>query len=49
MESLVGAALAALTVYDMGKGLDKGIRIEELELLEKHGGASGSWILPPRS
>jgi molybdenum cofactor biosynthesis enzyme len=30
MESLVGAALAALTVYDMGKGLDKGIRIEEL-------------------
>ncbi len=46
MESLVGAAVAALTVYDMGKGLDKGIRIEMLELLEKSGGKSGSWQAP---
>ena len=46
MESLVGAALAALTVYDMGKGLDKGIRIERLELLEKQGGKSGDWRAP---
>ena len=43
MESLVGAALAALTVYDMTKGIEKGISIERLELLEKHGGKSGSW------
>lgn len=47
MESLVGAALAALTVYDMTKGLAKGISIERLELLEKHGGKSGSWHRPP--
>lgn len=43
MESLVGAAIAALTVYDMTKGLDKGVRIEALELLEKSGGKSGTW------
>lgn len=43
MEALVGAALAALTVYDMSKGLDHGIRIEALELLEKRGGRSGTW------
>ena len=43
MEGLVGAALAALTVYDMGKGLDKGIVIESLQLLEKSGGRSGTW------
>ena len=43
MEAMVGAALAALTVYDMTKALDKGIRIESLELLEKTGGKSGVW------
>lgn len=43
MEALVGAAIAALTVYDMTKGLDHGIRIEALELLEKRGGRSGTW------
>jgi cyclic pyranopterin phosphate synthase len=43
MEALVGAALAALTVYDMSKALDKGIVIERLELLEKRGGRSGAW------
>lgn len=46
MESLVGAAIAALTVYDMTKALDKGIRVEDLELLEKTGGASGTWRRP---
>ncbi len=40
---MLGAALAALTVYDMTKGLDHGIRIEGLELLEKRGGRSGTW------
>ena len=43
MEAMVGAAVAALTVYDMTKALDKGIRIESLELLEKSGGKSGLW------
>ena len=43
MEALVGAAVAALTVYDMTKGLEKGIAIERIELLEKRGGRSGTW------
>jgi len=43
MEAMLGAAVAALTVYDMTKGLDHGIRIEALELLEKRGGRSGTW------
>jgi cyclic pyranopterin phosphate synthase len=43
MEALVGAAVAALAVYDMTKALDKGIRIEQLELLRKSGGKSGGW------
>ena len=47
MESMVGASVAALTVYDMTKALSKGIRIEEVELLEKDGGASGSWRRTP--
>jgi cyclic pyranopterin phosphate synthase len=43
MEAMVGAGIAALTVYDMTKGIDHGIRIEALELLEKRGGRSGTW------
>jgi len=43
MEALVGASVAALTVYDMSKALDHGIRIERLELIEKSGGRSGTW------
>ena len=43
MEALTGASVAALTVYDMAKGVDKGIRIEAVELLEKTGGKSGTW------
>jgi cyclic pyranopterin phosphate synthase len=46
MESLLGAALAALTIYDMTKGMDKGIRVESIEVLEKRGGKSGTWISP---
>lgn len=44
MEAMCGASLAALTVYDMVKGLDKGIRIGSVELLEKRGGRSGHWL-----
>lgn len=43
MEALVAASVAALTVYDMCKSLDKGIRIEAVELLSKSGGKTGKW------
>src|SRR4051794_17627176 len=43
MEALTAASVAALTVYDMTKALDKGIEIQDLYLLEKTGGKSGSW------
>ena len=43
MEAMTAAAIAALTVYDMVKGLDKGVSIERVELLEKSGGRSGTW------
>ncbi|GAC1418290.1 MAG: cyclic pyranopterin monophosphate synthase MoaC [Acidobacteriaceae bacterium] len=43
MEALVAASVAALTVYDMTKALDKGIRIREVELIRKSGGKSGEW------
>jgi cyclic pyranopterin phosphate synthase len=41
MEAMVSASVAALTVYDMCKGADKGIRIGEVALLYKEGGKSG--------
>jgi cyclic pyranopterin phosphate synthase len=43
MEALTAAAVAALTVYDMTKALDKGIEIQDLYLLEKTGGKSGDF------
>lgn len=43
MEALTAAAVAALTVYDMTKALDKGIEVQELHLLEKTGGKSGDY------
>ncbi|MBN8732013.1 MAG: cyclic pyranopterin monophosphate synthase MoaC [Acidobacteria bacterium] len=43
MEALTAAAVAALTVYDMTKALDKGIEIQDVYLLEKTGGKSGDW------
>ena len=43
MEAMTAAAVAALTVYDMTKALDKGIRIREVVLLSKTGGKSGSY------
>ncbi|HLY49334.1 MAG TPA: cyclic pyranopterin monophosphate synthase MoaC [Solirubrobacteraceae bacterium] len=43
MEALTAAAVAALTVYDMIKGLERGARIAGVELLEKSGGRSGEW------
>lgn len=43
MEALTAAAVAALTVYDMTKALDKGIEIQDLYLVEKTGGKSGDY------
>ena len=43
MEALTAASVAALTVYDMCKGLDKGMVIRQTKLLEKTGGKSGDW------
>ncbi len=43
MEALVAASIAALTIYDMTKALDKSITIERIALLEKTGGKSGTW------
>jgi cyclic pyranopterin phosphate synthase len=43
MEALVAASVAALTIYDMCKSVDKGIVVEAVRLLEKTGGKSGDW------
>jgi cyclic pyranopterin monophosphate synthase len=43
MEAMVAASVAALTVYDMTKALDKGIRIRDVVLLRKSGGKSGEY------
>jgi cyclic pyranopterin phosphate synthase len=44
MEAMVAASIAALTVYDMTKALDKGIRIREVVLVRKGGGKSGDYL-----
>jgi cyclic pyranopterin phosphate synthase len=43
MEALTAVSVAALTVYDMTKALDRGIEIGEIHLIEKTGGASGRY------
>ena len=44
MEALTAASVAALTVYDMCKAIDKDMIIDNLRLLEKSGGKSGEWV-----
>ena len=44
MEALTGVQVGLLTVYDMCKAVDRGMVISQVRLLEKHGGASGSYI-----
>jgi cyclic pyranopterin phosphate synthase len=46
MEAMVAAAAAALTVYDMCKGTEKGIVVGPIELVSKTGGKSGDWSRP---
>jgi molybdenum cofactor biosynthesis protein MoaC len=43
MEAMVAASVAALTVYDMVKGVERGVVVEDVCLLEKVGGKSGAW------
>lgn len=43
MEALVAVSVAALTIYDMCKAVDKGITISDIMLMEKRGGKSGEW------
>src|SRR5205807_8263435 len=43
MEALTAVSVAALTVYDMIKAVEKGVTIERIELVEKTGGKSGEW------
>ena len=43
MESMTAVSLAALTVYDMLKGLERGIRVSNIRLVYKSGGKSGEW------
>jgi cyclic pyranopterin phosphate synthase len=43
MEALTAVSIAALTVYDMCKSIDRGMRIVDVRLLEKRGGRSGTW------
>lgn len=44
MEALTAASVAALTIYDMCKAVDRGMEIHSLRLLEKQGGKSGHWL-----
>lgn len=44
MEALTAVAAALLTVYDMCKAADRGMRVERIQLLEKKGGKSGHWV-----
>ena len=43
MEAMTAASIAALTIYDMVKGVERGVRVEAVELVEKEGGRSGHW------
>ncbi len=44
MEALTAASIGLLTIYDMTKAVDRGMRIDNLRLLEKAGGKSGRWL-----
>jgi cyclic pyranopterin phosphate synthase len=43
MEAMTAASIAALTLYDMAKGIDRAMRISAVELMEKSGGKSGTF------
>jgi cyclic pyranopterin phosphate synthase len=45
MEALTAVSVAALTIYDMGKAVDRAMRLTDIRLVEKHGGKSGDIVL----
>jgi cyclic pyranopterin phosphate synthase len=49
MEALTAVAVAALTLYDMCKAVDRGMMIDAVALVEKRGGRSGTWVRPRAS
>jgi cyclic pyranopterin phosphate synthase len=49
MEAMSAVAIGALAVYDMVKGIDRGLTIGPIRLLEKRGGRSGAWTAPDES
>ena len=44
MEALTAVSVGLLTIYDMCKAMDRGMRIDRIQLLEKRGGKSGAWL-----
>ena len=46
MEAMTAASVAALTVYDMVKGVERGVEIRGVRLVSKTGGKSGTWVRP---
>ena len=44
MEAMTACSVAALTIYDMVKGIERGVSIEQVVLIEKRGGRSGHWL-----
>ena len=44
MEALTAVSVGLLTIYDMCKAVDRGMKISDIMLLEKHGGKSGDWV-----
>ncbi len=46
IEALTSVSVGLLTIYDMCKAVDRGMKIGNIKLLEKHGGKSGDWIAP---
>ena len=48
MEALCAVQIALLTIYDMCKAIDKGMSMHAIQLLEKSGGNSGTWVRNPR-
>lgn len=49
MEALTAVSIACLTIYDMVKAVDRGMTIDTVRLVEKRGGASGTWRVEPPS
>ena len=44
MEAIVAVSVSLITLYDMAKGVDKGMEIGQISLIEKRGGKSGDWV-----